>query len=106
MANYNDNYSPSKYAWLNEQNKLILAANRCALKYTKCSAEKSVSSARGKALDIPIGNLVLLHEHPEGQKGIQDNYKSELFIMDSRHKDPNVYSVRLLDGKDPMCMVN
>ena len=47
--------------------------------------------AHGKTLHIPIGNLVLLRDHPEGHNKIQDNYKSELFIVIVHHKDPNVY---------------
>ena len=75
LANYNDNFSQSKCTWVNQQHELILAANRQALKRMKLSAEKSVSWAGGKALSIPIGNLVLLHDHPEGRNKIQDNYK-------------------------------
>ena len=72
----------------------------------KLSAEKSVSQAGGKALSIPIGNLVLLHDHPEGRNKIQDNYKNELFVVESQHQDPNVYTIRPLNGKGPMCKVN
>ena len=50
----------------NQQHEFILAANRWALKRMKTSAEKSVSQAGGKALEIPMGNLVLLCDHPEG----------------------------------------
>ena len=64
LANYNDNFSQSKCTWVNQQHELILAANRWALKRMKMSAEKSVSRAGGKALNISIGNLVLLHDHP------------------------------------------
>ena len=60
LANYNDNFLQSKCAQVNQQHELILAANRWALKRMKISAEKSVSQAGGKALNIPIGNLVLL----------------------------------------------
>ena len=66
LRNYNDNFLQSKCAWVNQQHELILAVNRQALKRIKTSAEKSVSQARGKALEIPIGNLVLLCDHPEG----------------------------------------
>ena len=66
LADYNDNYLQSKCEWVNQQHKLILAANMHALKRIKQSAEKSVSQAEGKTLDIPICNLVLLHDHPEG----------------------------------------
>ena len=68
--------------------------------------EKSVSWAGGKDLKRPIGNLVLLCDHPEGQNKIQDHYKSELFVIESKHWDPNVYKIKPLCGKGPMCMVN
>ena len=65
LAYYNDNYSQSKCEWVNQQHELLLAANRHALKRIKQSAEKSVTWAGGKDLEILIGNLVLLHDHPE-----------------------------------------
>ena len=86
--------------------KLILATNRQALKRIKISAEKSVSQAGGKALNIPIGHLVLLHDHPKCHDKIQDNYKNELFVMESKHQDPNVYVMKPLNGKGPMRKVN
>ena len=106
VANYNDTFSQSKCAWVNQQHEVILAGNRWALKRIQHSAEKSVSQVGGKALDIPLGNLVFLHDHWEGHNKIQDNYKSELFVMESKHKDPNVYTIKSLNGKGPMCMVN
>ena len=106
LGNYNDNFLQSKCVWVNQQHELILAANMWALKRMKISAEKSVSWAGGKALDIPIGNLVLLHDHPKGHNKIQDNYKNELFVMESKLQDPNVYIIKPLNGKDPMCKVN
>ena len=98
LENYNDNFSQSKCTWVNQQHKLILAVNRQALKRMKKSAEKSVSRAGGKALSIPIGNLVLLHDHPKGRNKIQDNYKNELFVMESQHQDLNVYTIKPLNG--------
>ena len=106
LGNYNDNFSQSKCAWVNQQHELILAANRWALKRIKTSAEKSVSWAGGKALNIPIGNLVLLCDHPKGHNKIQDNYKNELFVMELKHQDLNVYIIKPLNGKGPMHMVN
>ena len=94
LANYNDNFLQRKYAWVNQQHELILAANRWALKRIKHSAEKSVSQAGGKALNIPLGNLVLLWDNPEGCNKIQDNYKSELFVMELKYKDPNVHTIK------------
>ena len=105
-GNYNDNFLQSKCTWVNQQHELILAANRWALKRMKISAEKSVSQAGGKALNIPIGNLVLLHDHPEGWNKVQDNYKNKLFVMESQHQDLNVYVIKPLNGKGPMCKVN
>ena len=66
LAEYDDKFSQSKCEWVNQQHELILAANRHALKRIKQSAEKSISWAGGKDLTIPIGNLVLLHNHLEG----------------------------------------
>ena len=106
LANYNDNFLQSKCTWVKQQHELILAANRRTLKRMKMSAEKSVSRAGGKALNIPIGNLVLLHDQPKGHNKIQDNYKNELFVMESQHQDPNVYTIKPLNGKGPMCKVN
>ena len=80
--------------------------NRRALKRIKQSAEKSVSQARGKDLEIPMGNLVLLRDHPEGQNKIQAHYKSGLYVIESKHWDPNVYKIQPLCGKGPMHMVN
>ena len=76
------------------------------MKRIKQSAEKSVSRARDKDLEIPMGNLVLLRDHPEGRNKIQDHYKSELYVVESKHQDPNVYKIKPLCGKGPMRMVN
>ena len=106
LASYDDNFSQRKCAWVNQQHELILAENRWALKRIKHSAEKSVSWQGEKALGIPLGNLVLLHDHPESCNKMQDNYKSELFVMESKHKGPNVYTIKPLNGKGPMHMIN
>ena len=106
LADYDENYSQNKCEWVNQQHELILAANRHALKRIKQSAKKSVSQTGGKDLKIPVGNLVLLHDHPEGQNKIQDHYKSELFVVELKHWDPNIYKIKPLCGKGPMHMVN
>ena len=62
LAIYNDNVSTSKHAWLNEQHQLLMSANRHALKHIKQNAKCSQTTAGGKTLHIPIGNLVLLKE--------------------------------------------
>ena len=106
LAQYNDQASTSKCAWLNEQHELLMSANRQALKHIKQSAKKSQSRTGGKTLHIPVGNLVLLRDHPEGGNKIQDNYKSGLFIIVDHHKDPNVYIIQFLNKKGPKRTVN
>ena len=49
---------------------------------------------------------MLLCDYPESCNKIQDNYKSELFVMESKHQDPNVYIIKPVNGKGPMCTVN
>ena len=106
LADCNDNYLQSKCEWVNWQHELILATIRQTLKRIKQSAEKSVSWAGDKTLDITVGNLVLLCDHPEGWNKMQDSYNSKQFVMESKHWYPNVYIIKPLSGKDPMCTVN
>ena len=83
-----------------------MSANRWALKHIKQSAKKSQSRTGGKTLHIPVGNLVLSRDHPEGCNKIQDNYKSELFVVVDHNKDPNVYIIQSLNKKGPKRTVN
>ena len=71
LAQYNDQASTNNCAWLNKQHELLMSANRQALKHIKPSAKKSQIRTGGKSLQIPIGNLVLLRDHPEGRSKIQ-----------------------------------
>ena len=98
LAQYYDQYLQSKSTWVNEQHELILAANRWAMKNIKQTAIKTAFHAGGSPLEIPKDNLVLLMDHPEGKCKIQDDYKSELFMVVSKHKDPNVYIIHPLCG--------
>ena len=50
--------------------------------------------------------MVLLHDHAEDQNKIEDNYKSELFVVESKHWDSNAYTIKPPNGKSAMCMVN
>ena len=68
LAQYNDQASSNKSAWLYEQHELLMSANRRALKHIKQSAKKSQIRTGGKPLQIPVGNLVLLRDHPEGEQ--------------------------------------
>ena len=87
LANYNDNYLQYKCSWV------------------KCSVEKSVSHAAGKA-QYSHRKFGSIESPSEGQNKSQDNYKSELLVVDLKHQNPNMYSIKLLDGKGPMYMVN
>ena len=51
---------------------------------------------------IPIGNHVLLHDHPEGCNKIQDRYKTNVYVVVSHHQEePNVYCIQLLNNSKP-----
>ena len=76
-----------------------MSSNRQAMKHIKQSAKKSQIRTGGKTLQIPVGNLVLLRDYPEGCNKIQDNYKSELFFIVNHHKDPNVYIIQSLERR-------
>ena len=106
LAHYNDQCSTNKCGWLNEQHELLMSMNRQALKHIKQSAKKIQSRTGGKTLHIPVGNLVLLRHHPEGHNKIQDNYRSELFVVVDHHKDHNVYIIQPLDKKGHKRTVN
>ena len=106
LAQYNDQASSNKCAWLNEQHELLMSVNRQALKYIKQSAKKSQIRTGGKSLQILIGNLVLLRDHLKGCNIIQDSYKPEPFVIVNHHKDPSVYIIQPLDKKGPKKTVN
>ena len=47
---------------------------------------------------IPIGNHVLLCDHPEGHNKIQNRFKSDVYVVVDHHKEPNVYYIKLLSA--------
>ena len=49
---------------------------------------------------------MLVRDHHEGQNKIQDNYKSELFVILAHHKDPNIYIIQSVKKKGPKRTVN
>ena len=51
---------------------------------------------------IPIGNHVLLCDHPEGRNKIQDRYKTDVYVVVGHHQEePNVYYIQLLNNSKP-----
>ena len=100
------NYKPadfkSKTAWLNEQLNALLYANKQALKGIHKSTKRNRDHNSGKDITIPVGNHVLLHDHPEGCNKIQDHYKPDVYIVVGHHQEePNVYYIQLLNSSKP-----
>ena len=91
---------------VDKQFERIVQANKRALKSIKARAKVNERQSGDKDLDIPIGNLVLLKDYPEGRNKIQDNYKSDLFEVMGKHQDPNAFYVKPIDGKVPAKQVN
>ena len=79
----------------------MLHANKQALKSIKKSVQRNKNRTGGKPLDIPIGNHVLLRDHPEGRNKIQDRYKSDVYVVVGHHAEPNVYYIQLLNSDKP-----
>ena len=103
---YSDTKSASKSAWVDQQLEQMVMANRRALRHIKASVKKNHDRYGGKDLLIPVGNLVLLRDHPEGRHKIQDVNKSTLFVVTGLHKDPNTYYIKPMEEKGPVKTVN
>ena len=81
LNNYKPNSFKSKTIWLNQQLNAMLDANKQALKLINKSTQCNKDRTGGKELTIPVGNHVLLRDHPEGQNKIQNRYKSDIYIV-------------------------
>ena len=106
LRQYNDDKSISKVIWVDKQFEKIIQANKQVLKSIQARAKVNKRSSGDKDFKIPIGNLVLLHDHPEGWNKIQDDYKLDLFEVTGKHSDPNAFFIKPLDGKGPVKQVN
>ena len=76
----------------------MMHVNKQALKFINKSNKRNKSQTAGKELVIPIGNHVLLRDHPEGRNKIQNRFKSDVYVVVDHHKEPNVYYIRLLSA--------
>ena len=94
LGNYKPESFKPKTIWLNQQLNAMLHANKQALKLIEKSTKHNKDCTGGKELTIPIGNHVLLCDHPEGHNKIKDQYKSDIYVMVGHHKEPNI---QLLD---------
>ena len=101
LNNYKPDSFKSKTAWLNEQFNAMLYANKQALKAIHKSTKHNKDCTGGKDLTIPVGNHVLLCDHPEGCNKIQDKYKSDVYVVIGHHEEPNVYYIQLLNSSKP-----
>ena len=98
LAQYKSTGFKSKTAWLNQQLSALIHANKQALKYIQKTNKHNQSQTSGKELVIPIGNHVLLCDHPEGRNKIQNRFKSDIYVVVGHHKEPNVYYIKLLSA--------
>ena len=94
LRQYNDDKSISKVVWVDKQFEKIVQANKRALKSIQVRAKVNERSSGDKDFDIPIGNLVLLRDHPEGWNKIQDDNKPDLFEVTGKHSDPNAFFIK------------
>ena len=106
LSQYDCSESISKDSWVQQQYKLVWAANQQALRSIQQSMQKSAGRLNQKSLEIPEGILVLLQDHPEVCNKIQDRYKSEKFVVVGKCLEPNVYHIKPVKGNGPEWMVN
>ena len=103
---YNDDKSITRIDWVDQQLEQLLHANKRAQKNIKATNAKNRKAAGGKDLIIPVGNLVLLHDHPEGRNKIQDNNKDQIYIVTRHHDNRNAYFIKPLGSKCQPKQVN
>ena len=103
---YNDDKSITCIDWVDQQLEQLLHANKHAQKNIKATNAKNRKAAGGKDLIIPVGNLVLLCNHPEGRNKIQDNNKDQIYIITGHHENRNAYFVKPLGSKCQPKQVN
>ena len=71
-----------------------------ALKGIQKTTKRNKDWNSGKDLLIPVGNHVLLRDHPEGRNKIQDRYKTDVYVVVGHHQEePNVYYIQLLNSQ-------
>ena len=103
---YDDDKSITHINLVDQQLEQLLHANKRAQKNIRATNAKYHKAAGGKDLVIPIGNLVLLHGHPDGQNKIQDNNKDQIYIVTGHHNHQNAYFLKPLGSKCQPKQVN
>ena len=94
LGKYDDQKLVSKTQWVDQMVEKLLVANKRAMKNIKAATAKNKRTAGGSDIDIPLGYLVLLRDHPEGRNKIQDHYKSDLFKVVRKGERPNNFWIK------------
>ena len=84
----------------------LINTNKHAQKNIKATNAKNCKVVGGKDLIIPVGNLILLRDHPEGRNKIQNNNKDQIYIVTGHHEYKNAYYVKPLGSKSQPKQVN
>ena len=80
LAHYKSDSFKSKTVWFNQELSAMMHAKKQALKFINKSNQHNKCQTASKELVIPIGNHILLCDHPEGHNKIQNRFKSMMFI--------------------------
>ena len=98
LDQYQEGQPVGKAAWLGQQLDTLVSMNKCVIKSIQKTTMRSKFCAGGEELHIPIGNHVILRDHPEGHNKFKDWYKSDIYVIVDIHKEePNVYYIQPLD---------
>ena len=106
LHEYNDDKSITRIDWVYQQLEQLLQANKCTQKNIKASNSKNRKVVRGKDMLIPVRNLILLQDHPEGCNKIQDNNKDQIYVVTGHHSHKNMHFVKPLGRKTQPKQVN
>ena len=107
LREYNDDKSITRRIdWVDQQLEQLVQANKHAQKNIKASSAKNKKVVGGKDMLIPVGNLILLRDHPEGCNKIQDNNRGQIYVVTGHHDHKNAYFVKPLGSKTQSKQVN
>ena len=106
LCEYNSDKSITRIDWIDQQLEQLINAKKCTQKNIRASNSKNRKVVGGKDLLIPIGNLVLLCDYPEGRNKIQNNNKDQIYVVTSHHEHKNTYFIKPLGSKIQPKQVN
>ena len=106
LRTYDNDKSITRIDWVDQQLEQLVSTNKHAQKNIKATNAKNRKVVGGKDLVIPVGNLVLLCDHPEEHNKSQNNNKDQIYIVTGHHKYKNAYWVKPLGSKVQSKQVN